>query len=171
MRLLTTICLALFLLATTGCATVGHREAGIDNFDQVSPTVYRGAQPSQAGFHTLESYHVKTVINLRDSDDSREAQMARDAGMNYIHLPLDAEKVTAADARHFLDLLATAPAPVFVHCMVGRDRTGLAVAAYRVMVQGWSKDAALRDLNAHGHFWLFFPKVRAAISNLASATP
>jgi protein tyrosine phosphatase (PTP) superfamily phosphohydrolase (DUF442 family) len=159
--------LIVLLLAVTGCGTVGRNEAGIENFDQVSPTVFRGAQPTQEGIHTLAGLHVQTIINLRDGDDSREAQMVRDAGMTYFRLPWDAETVTVADANRFLQLLAKAPKPVFVHCLVGRDRTGLAIAAYRVCVEGWTEQAAIADLFDHGHFWLFFPKVRAAVALLA----
>jgi len=163
----------LLLVAVTfgGCATVGHHQAGIDNFDQVSPTLFRGAQPDDAGMATLAAHHVQTVINLRDSDDAHEAQMVQDAGMTYVHLPLDAESVTVTDAEKILDLISAAKGPVFVHCMVGRDRTGLAVAAYRVRVQGWTKEAAIKDLIDHGHFWVFFPKVREAIAQLAPTSP
>jgi uncharacterized protein (TIGR01244 family) len=156
-------------MACAGCSTVGHSRVGIDNFDQVSPELFRGAQPGKSGMQTLAEYHVKTVINLRGGDDSSEAAMVREAGMTYLHLPLDAETVTVADAERFLAMLATAPGPVFVHCFVGRDRTGLAVAAYRIRVQGWSEQEALRDLYDHGHYWLLFPKVRGAISQLAQA--
>jgi tyrosine-protein phosphatase SIW14 len=133
----------------------------------VSATLFRGGQPTEKGIQTLAQYRVKTIINLRDSDDSREAQLAHDAGMTYIHLPLDAQTVTTADAEKFLTLLASAPAPVFVHCLQGRDRTGMAVAAYRVRLEDWTVKAAVHDLNDHGHFWLLFPQVRRAVAGLA----
>lgn len=37
----------------------------------------------------------------------------------------------------------------FFHCTHGRDRTGLAVAMYRVL-SGWTKDAAIKEAQAHG---------------------
>lgn len=154
-------------LMLTACGTVGQSRVGIENFDQVSSRLYRGAQPTTEGFRTLSSYGVKTVINLRDSDDAREAERVHDAGMAYVHLPLDADKVTEADAEHFLALLEESQGPVFVHCLVGRDRTGMAVAAYRVQVQGWTLEAALQDMYAHGHFWVLYPKVRAAVTAVA----
>lgn len=158
-------------LLFTGCATVGHQQAGIDNFDQVSPTLYRGAQPSAKGIQTLASMNVKTIINLRDSDDAAEAQQVKAAGMNYIYFPLDAETVTPADAEKFLTLLDNAPKPVFVHCHVGRDRTGMAVAAYRVREQGWTVKDAVADMYAHGHFWMLFPKVRNAVAAVGMERP
>lgn len=167
MRFIGMLCMLVGIIVVTGCGTVGHQSAGIDNFDRVSATLYRGAQPTEAGIQNLAAQHVKTVINLRDGDDAAEARQVRAAGMTYVHLPLDAEKVTAGDAQRFLDLLAKADGPVFVHCLVGRDRTGLAVAAYRIRVEGWTLQAATKELNDHGHFWLFFPKVREALGVLA----
>jgi uncharacterized protein (TIGR01244 family) len=152
-----------------GCATVGSKEAGIENFDKVSATVYRGAQPTREGFKTLAGYEVKTVINLRSEDDSAERAMAKEAGMKYVSLPMDADTVTAADAEKFLALLATVPAPVFVHCHAGRDRTGMAVAAYRVQVEHWTREAAVREMKAHGHYWMLYPKVGAAVAAVARA--
>ena len=161
-------CLPLLLvLAFAACGTVGHPIVGIDNFDQVSPELFRGAQPSAQGIRTLAAMHVQTVINLRDDDDPREAAELRAAGMTYVHIPLDAETVTPADADRVLATLTEAKGPVFVHCLVGRDRTGMAVAAYRMNVQGWTQQAAVKDLYDHGHFWIWFPKVREAIAHLA----
>jgi hypothetical protein len=37
-------------------------------------------------------------------------------------------------------------APVLVHCLHGADRTGVMVAVYRVAVQGWSKEEAVREM-------------------------
>ena len=169
MRGIWKVWLLLLVMGVAGCQTVGHNRAGIDNFDEVSPELFRGGQPTDEGIRTLAEYHVRTVINLREGDDSHEARAVRAAGMMYLHIPLDAETVTRADAERFLAILPTVPAPVFVHCLVGRDRTGMAVAAYRLRVQGWTQEAALRDLYDHGHFWVLFPKVRGAIGELAQA--
>ena len=36
--------------------------------------------------------------------------------------------------------------PVLVHCEHGSDRTGVCMAAYRVVVQGWTKEDAIREM-------------------------
>ena len=36
--------------------------------------------------------------------------------------------------------------PFFVHCQHGSDRTGVCIAAYRIVVQGWTKQDAIREM-------------------------
>ena len=45
--------------------------------------------------------------------------------------------------------------PVFVHCQAGKDRTGLVVAVYRILVDGWSVDDAIAERKTFGatDFW------------------
>jgi protein tyrosine/serine phosphatase len=40
--------------------------------------------------------------------------------------------------------------PVVIHCQHGADRTGAIVALYRIIVQGWSKADAVREMNEGG---------------------
>ena len=52
-------------------------------------------------------------------------------------------------------LLAQRSRPVFMHCRSGVDRTGFVVAKYRVLVQGWSKADARKEMKEQGnHWWL-----------------
>jgi protein tyrosine/serine phosphatase len=37
-----------------------------------------------------------------------------------------------------------------MHCKHGSDRTGLMAAMYRVVVQGWSKEQALKEMTEGG---------------------
>ena len=40
--------------------------------------------------------------------------------------------------------------PVLVHCLHGADRTGTMCAVYRIAVQGWTKDEAIREMTEGG---------------------
>jgi protein tyrosine/serine phosphatase len=40
--------------------------------------------------------------------------------------------------------------PIFVHCQHGADRTGTMVAIYRIIVEGWSKEEAIKELTEGG---------------------
>jgi protein-tyrosine phosphatase len=40
--------------------------------------------------------------------------------------------------------------PVLIHCRAGLHRTGIYSAIYRMEYQGWSRDAAIRELRDNG---------------------
>jgi protein tyrosine/serine phosphatase len=40
--------------------------------------------------------------------------------------------------------------PVFVHCKLGKDRTGIVVAAYRMKVEGWPFTLAESEMESFG---------------------
>ena len=119
--------------------------AGLPNLARVSPTLYRGAQPEKDGLAALPALGITTVVNLRSAHSDRP--MLAGTGLRYEELPLEADGVRVEDVIRFLRL-ATAPwnGTVFVHCKHGADRTGVMIAAYRVVVQNWSKDEALREM-------------------------
>jgi hypothetical protein len=47
--------------------------------------------------------------------------------------------------------------PIFVHCLVGADRTTLITALYRMYYQDWTPEAAWREMlkaGFHSNWWL-----------------
>ncbi len=122
----------------------------LPNLHQVTPSLYRGAQPDDAGFAELKNLGVKTVVNLRAFHSDR--QMTEHAGLAYVHIESKAWHAEDEDVIEFLRVVTNpASGTVFVHCQHGADRTGTMVAVYRVVVQGWSKDQAVNEM-IHGGF-------------------
>jgi len=119
--------------------------AGAPNLHKVSDQLYRGAQPSAEGFRNLEGLGIKTVISLRQLHSDRK--LLKGTKLDYVHIPMAAWGVKEKHVLQFLRV-ATDPArqPVFVHCQHGADRTGTMAAFYRLVVQGWTKDEALREM-------------------------
>jgi protein tyrosine/serine phosphatase len=39
---------------------------------------------------------------------------------------------------------------IFVHCRLGGDRTGMAIASYRMAQEGWSADEAMKEMERFG---------------------
>jgi len=82
----------------SGCATTDLSgfpailAEGIPNFNQVSPQLYRGAQPNTLGMKSLQKLGVRTIINLRAADSASPAEKdeATALGITYINLPMNA---------------------------------------------------------------------------------
>jgi protein tyrosine/serine phosphatase len=81
--------------------------------------------------------------------------------MKYKRIGTNAATVDKEKIRQFLRTLGEAAAvgPVYVHCRQGRDRTGLEIAMYRILVQGWTRQAAISELREHGYNWFWFPGI------------
>jgi protein tyrosine phosphatase (PTP) superfamily phosphohydrolase (DUF442 family) len=122
---------------------------GVANFGFVTTDVWRGAQPTPEGFKTLAAMGVRTVIDLQEDDHSASVP----PGVRYVPLRVSGWHADEVDTGAVLRAIAENPKPVFIHCHQGRDRTGLAVAAYRLS-QGMSTTDAIRELRRFRvNFW------------------
>ena len=120
------------------------KEYNISNFYKVSPDLYRSAQPDKKDWTALEKIGIKSVINLRYFGGGKE-----DTAPSKIHsfyLKWKAHHIKESDLIAVLKLIKQAPKPVLIHCFHGSDRTGAAVAAYRIVFENVSPDDADREL-------------------------
>jgi tyrosine-protein phosphatase SIW14 len=135
---------------------------GIHNFYQVDSNVYRGAQPTRAGFRYLAKLGVKTVIDLRGWDDraAQEKQVVTSLGMTYINVPMRGlTPPTTVQITKILALLEdTKSGAVFVHCKRGADRTGAVIAAYRIDHDQWDNARALQEAMSCGMSFFEYPR-------------
>jgi protein tyrosine phosphatase (PTP) superfamily phosphohydrolase (DUF442 family) len=121
---------------------------GLPNLHRVSSLFYRGAQPSAEGFRELAQLGVKSVLSLRafHADD-----IPVDTGLQYERIPFVAWHPEDEDVVRFLRFVSDpARQPVFVHCQWGADRTGMMCAIERIVLEGWTKDAALEEMTEGG---------------------
>src|ERR1700757_4307772 len=58
----------------------------LPNFGEASTTLYRGGQPSRAGFQMLAKMGVNIVVDLRGNRDS-ERKIVIGLGMQYVPMP------------------------------------------------------------------------------------
>ena len=124
---------------------------GIPNFGRVSPTLYRGGQPSAGALQGLKKIGVDIVVDLRGGHSKSEQAAAAQLGMQYVSVPSHCPFPKDETFARFLRVIRENPGKrIFVHCRLGDDRTGMAVAAYRMAEEGWSADDAMKEMKAFG---------------------
>jgi protein tyrosine phosphatase (PTP) superfamily phosphohydrolase (DUF442 family) len=122
---------------------------GLPNLHKVSDVLYRGAQPTAEGFRELKAMGIKTVVNLRSFHSDRDE--LGDVGLAYEHIYMKAWHPEDKEVVLFLQIVNDpARQPVFVHCQHGADRTGTMCALYRIALQGWTRDEALKEMTEGG---------------------
>ncbi len=130
-------------------ATAIQRE-GLSNLYKVSDRLYRGAQPEKRGFEELKKMGIKTIVNLRGSE--KDLKHITGKGFNYYHIPVNTLFPKREEFEYFLEIVSKPEnRPVFVHCKHGADRTGTAVALYRIKVQDWDVEKAVDEM-VHGGY-------------------
>jgi tyrosine-protein phosphatase SIW14 len=126
------------------------KSKGIPNFGEVTPTLYRGGQPSIDGFEALVHMGIAIVVDTGRS--KRDEALVKKLGMTYISLPwycpFPKDKVFA----HFVEITKQNPGKkVFVHCRLGDDRTGMMIAAYRMAAEHWTAKQAMEEMHEFGY--------------------
>jgi len=125
---------------------------GVPNLHLVDDDFFRSAQPDAKGFQNLATQHgLRTVISLRAHHSDRS--LARGLDLRLVRFPIHTWHIEQEDIVDALQTLRRArrEGVVLLHCQHGADRTGLITALYRVLYQGWDKDAALDEMQ-NGEF-------------------
>ena len=127
-------------------ATAIPNAPGLPNLYQVTPTLYRAAQPLPQGLTYLGALHplepggrpIKTVLSLRARHDDAHLVLST-SSMRYEQIRFKAWHPENEDIIKFLRIVMTpALQPVLVHCHHGSDRTG----TMSLYTASWSRDGA-----------------------------
>ena len=155
-----TIATGLFLFVAAVVAFAAPRERPADwatpvigttleNCFRVSDELFRCEQPGSADSADMQALGIRSVLNLRKyHSDSKKLEKA---GFTLLLQRMDTGDLTIGDLVAALRKFREAPKPAMVHCWHGSDRTGSFVAAYRIVFEGWTPEAALDELR-HGGF-------------------
>jgi tyrosine-protein phosphatase SIW14 len=123
---------------------------GVPNFGEVTPLLYRGAHASPEGLRNLKEMGIQIIVDLRGRKH-RDEQIVEQLGMQYVHIggtcfPQSDEKYAT-----FLNVVDKNPdKKIFVECTLGDDRTGMAIAAFRMANQGYTPEEAMEEMRTYG---------------------
>ncbi|RUS66899.1 hypothetical protein CUZ56_01694 [Saezia sanguinis] len=121
------------------------------NLYQIDELLYRSQQPTAENLAQIKALNIQTVVNFRQYHSDKT--LLSGTQINELRIPMytanidDAEVIAALNAM----MQARQQGPVLIHCQHGADRTGLMSAMYRIIYQGWSKEAAIEELTQGGY--------------------
>lgn len=129
---------------TTAPAQNVPAPAGVENFQVVDDTVWRGSHPRN--LEDLAARGVTTIVDLRAEEGLRvDERLLRRVGITRFSIPLrDGQVPSQTQVDQFLEIVEHARGKVYVHCMAGVGRTGAMVAAYLVATGQEDPAGALR---------------------------
>jgi tyrosine-protein phosphatase SIW14 len=146
---------------------------GIPNAGKITEVLYRGAQPREVGLTELKMLGVATIVDLRGEDREKiewERKHAEALGMRFVHIPVSGwAPPTDEQVSQFLSLLHDNPGQkIFVHCRFGDDRTGVFVAIYRMAIEKWPAEQALKEMYYFGFNGFWHPSMKTFVHDFPS---
>jgi tyrosine-protein phosphatase SIW14 len=142
--------------------------AGIHNAGKINDVLYRGAQPKENGLAELRKLGITTIVDLRGEDREKfewERGAAEALGMHFVRIPVSGwTPPNDEQVAQFLELFRGNPRQkVFVHCRFGDDRTGVFVATYRMAVDQWTPEQAMKEMYFFGFNGFWHPSMKKFI--------
>ncbi len=129
-------------------------EIPVKNFLPVTNWLYRGGQPDALAVKALIKQGCRTIISLRWNSKAIKAErlLAQEHNLNFYSIPLTYWILpTRKEIDHFLSILDDENNwPIYLHCLHGRDRTGMLTAIYRMARENWSADKAYAEMKDNG---------------------
>ncbi len=130
------------------------------NFQEVIPGILRGGLPTPEDIRVLKDiWGVVRIISLDLEAGEKIDPICEKLNIEHLILPIEHDEKYSNENRirdnvKFLSdnivHLLTDRQPVYIHCIHGKDRTGLAIALYRIKKQGWPAEKALNEAKQMG---------------------
>ena len=144
------------------------RIAGIPNAGKITDVFYRGGQPGENGLVSLKAMGITTIVDLRGEDREKlewERKLSESLGLRFVHIPVSGWSPPTDDQLvQFLSLLRGDPQQkIFVHCRFGDDRTSVFIAAYRVALEKWPAEQALKEMYFFGFNGFWHPAMKTFV--------
>lgn len=124
-----------------------HRFLKVDN------GLYRGSAPSPNEVITLyKDFGIRKIISLDKNVGHKINKVCKMLNIEHIIIPLDGTQVKPLIKLFSFNLhdLLIKGGPTYVHCIHGKDRTGLVIALYKCQYMGVSCQDAIKEAKSLG---------------------
>lgn len=120
-------------------------------YKQIEDDIFLGAQPTRQDLEAARRQGVRTVIDLRLPTETAtsNAELARDAGIGYVNIPVNRAALSSAQVGEFETAMERHPGPWLVHCATGA-RAALMLVLARARAQGWTAQRTFEEAQALG---------------------
>ena len=148
-------CGALFLATAASAQVTKETVPGVTNFSKVETTVACAGATTPAALADIKKMGYNSVVNLRMPAEAgaqieEEAAAAKAAGINYIHLPFNAQAPDPMLVDNFLKAITDkANQPAFIHCATANRAAALWMVK-RIAIDKWSVEQASTEATALG---------------------
>jgi len=121
----------------------------IKNLYRVDQKLYRSAQPKPGDFEKIYAIGIRSTLNLQKFHTDQDE--IGNLPIEEYRVPMSALNPKYENLVKAVGYIVQSDTPVLVHCRRGSDRTGTVIAAYRIAVQGWSKESAIKEMVEGGY--------------------
>ncbi|MGB3683446.1 MAG: protein tyrosine phosphatase family protein [Rubrobacteraceae bacterium] len=126
---------------------------GLTNASSPLEGVATAGQPDKKHLESLAEAGYKTVMDLRTTEENRgfaEEEAVREAGMEYVNLPVGHETIDDDTFKRFRELMTdSGRRPALVHCS-SANRVGALLIPYLILDEGKSLEEAVETASEVG---------------------
>jgi protein-tyrosine phosphatase len=135
----------------------------IKRFIKVNDKLYRGGAPSVSDVVNLHKHFgIKKIVSLDGLVGNKIDRITKLLGINHIIIPLDANKIeplAQLTSYNLYDLLMKG-GPTYVHCLEGKDRTGMVIAMFKCKFMNVSCQDAIQEAKSIGFGFGLHPQIK-----------
>jgi hypothetical protein len=150
----------------------------IKRFYKINDSLYRGSAPTPEDVVALhDKFDINKIVSLDEDAGEHISRICGLLGITHITIPINANDIAPMANLLNEDLreLLIEGGPTFVHCIQGKDRTGMVIAMYDCRYNGATADEAIKRAKTLGFGVGLPPEItrfyERAIRSYADAEP
>lgn len=138
----------------------------LKNLYLVDTGIYRSEQPERDELNNLKTLGINEILNLREFHSDKNHIIDNDFVLHRVKM--NTGNITEQELIDSLRIIKNRKGPILVHCWHGSDRTGVTIAAYRIVFNNWTKSEAIDEMinGGYGYHEKIYPGLIELIENL-----